>query len=136
MEQYPAPAKPGPASDITAQPPPSRIPEAIERPKHPAANRQAIAGRLSSDAMLLDLKELDVRQVVQIQQRLRGLGHYLGKIDGIVGPRTLDALRAHAAERFAVSRRLLQEGQLTPELAPLLSPNAGSAPTPQSPPPE
>jgi hypothetical protein len=129
VEQHPAPAQQGATSDVTQKPSPvSRIPEAIEPPKtapprSPAANRQPTAGRSSIEATLLDLRKLDARQVVQLQERLRGLGYYLGKIDGIVGPQTLNALGAHAAHQFAVSRRLLQDGQLTPELAPLVSPN-------------
>jgi peptidoglycan hydrolase-like protein with peptidoglycan-binding domain len=74
------------------------------------------------------LSELDVAQVTLLQQRLRERGLYLGRIDGIVGPQTRGAVQAILRERFELERRLLEQGQITTELAELVGVNGPRLP--------
>lgn len=127
IEEYPAPAEP------TTEDAETRIPEAIEVPGPPPKAEGARRGAtnapidvsevervMGSDARLLDLEMLDAAQVTLLQQRLRERGHYLGRIDGIVGPQTRAAVASAARERFTLSQRLLQQGQITSELAAMI----------------
>lgn len=70
-----------------------------------------------TDATLIDLKTLNTEDVRQLQQTLQQRGHYKGELDGIVGPQTRAALRAVLAEQFALNQRLINQGQLTEQLA-------------------
>lgn len=155
IEQYPGP------DDGVTEGSDTRIPEAIQpQPKKPSVTAkpalptdgsssraqsasidpreiQRVFGR---DAFLVDLETLNSAQVTRLQTRLRELGHYLGVIDGIIGPKTRAALSAVIADQFALSQRLLQQDQLTTELATqvglegaALAPRA-TPPTPSRPP--
>jgi hypothetical protein len=126
IEDYPA------APSAATTDPATRIPEVVEEPtpagsapkRQPAASSaiapsevQRVLGR---DTDALALSELDVAQVTLLQQRLREHGLYLGRIDGIVGPQTRAAVQALLRERFELARRLLEQGQMTSELAELV----------------
>lgn len=69
------------------------------------------------DVALIDLKTLDKEQVTTLQQALQQRGHYLGTVDGIVGPKTRSALTAMLAEQFSLNQRLVNHGQITQQLA-------------------
>lgn len=133
IEQYP-----GPNDGVVTEELDTRIPEQIQRtPKNPSLGptpapmtepgspRAQVAGIdpkeiqrvFGQDALVLDLDTLTSAQVTRLQTRLRELGHYLGVIDGIIGPKTRAALSAVIADQFALSQRLLQQNQLTTELA-------------------
>lgn len=75
---------------------------------------QRVFGR---DAQVVALDTLEPAQVARLQTRLREQGHYLGAIDGIVGPKTQAALQALLQDQLALSQRLLQQNKLTTELA-------------------
>lgn len=132
IEQYP-----GPNDGITEESD-TRIPEEIQpKPKKPSLSPtpapvttprslgaqgagidpKEIQRVFGQDALVLDLDTLSSAQVTRLQTRLRELGHYLGIIDGVIGPKTRAALSAVIADQFALSQRLLQQNQLTTELA-------------------
>jgi peptidoglycan hydrolase-like protein with peptidoglycan-binding domain len=69
------------------------------------------------DVTLVDLKSLDNEQVRQLQQTLQERGHYRGNVDGIVGPQTRSALTALLAEQYSLNQRLVNQGQITQQLA-------------------
>jgi len=150
IEQYPGP------DDGVVQESDTRIPEEIE----PKAKEPSISPKPSSatdpgnvraqntsidpkeiqrvfgqDALVLELDTLNSAQVTRLQTRLRELGHYLGIIDGIIGPKTRAALSALIADQFALSQRLLQQDQLTTELAAQVGLGGGAlaAPRPAQP---
>jgi len=70
-----------------------------------------------TDVSLIDLKSLNTEDVRALQQTLQQRGHYKGELDGIVGPQTRAALRAVLGEQFALNQRLVNQGQLTEQLA-------------------
>lgn len=125
IEEYPG------ANDTATDSAEAVIPEAIAPAPlvRPAPKVRAVAPAGSSidarevqrvfgqDTSVLDLTTLDAKQVTRLQQRLREMGHYLDKLDGIVGPKTTAALQAMIADQYALSQRLLRQGQMTTELA-------------------
>lgn len=146
IEQYPGP------SDGLTEESDTRIPEEIQpKPGKPSvgATPSSTTGPSSlraqstsidpkevqrvfgQDALVLELDTLNSAQVTRLQTRLRELGHYLGLIDGIIGPKTRAALSAVVAEQFALSQRLLQQNQLTTDLAAQVG--LGAAPLPPRP---
>jgi hypothetical protein len=148
IEQYP-----GPNDGVTVESD-TRIPEEIQpQPKKPSAtpspltdpsnpraqsasiDRKEIQRVFGQDALVLELDTLNSAQVTRLQTRLRELGHYLGVVDGIIGPKTRAALSAVIADQFALSQRLLQQNQLTTELASQVGLEAASlaAPRPAQP---
>lgn len=70
-----------------------------------------------SDARVIPLASLDAARITQLQLRLRELGHYHGTVDGVAGPQTKAALLALARAQFTLKQRLLQQEQLTSDLA-------------------
>lgn len=70
-----------------------------------------------SDVSLIDLASLDNEQVKLLQQQLQERGHYRGGVDGIVGPKTRAALTALLAEQYSLEQRLVNQGQITAEIA-------------------
>jgi len=70
-----------------------------------------------TDVSLIELSSLDSEQIRQLQQQLQQRGHYRGAIDGIVGPKTRSALTALLAEQYSLNQRLVNQGQITEQLA-------------------
>jgi Putative peptidoglycan binding domain len=69
------------------------------------------------DVALIDLKTLNKDQVRQLQQRLHERGFYRGKVDGAMGPQTRNALTGLMAQQYALNQRLVNQGQITEQLA-------------------
>jgi len=126
--------------------PATRIPEAVEpaapRPatSKPTAARSSSSGSASSspssstrgasmidpsevqrvfgsDTRLIALDSLDAATVTRMQARLQELGHYHGPVDGIAGPQTRAALGAYSRAQQALKQRLIEQNQLTTDLA-------------------
>jgi hypothetical protein len=70
-----------------------------------------------TDAAVVDLKLLSTAQVRALQQTLQQRGHYRGPLDGRMGPKTRAAMTGLLAEQFALEQRLLNQGQITDQLA-------------------
>jgi peptidoglycan hydrolase-like protein with peptidoglycan-binding domain len=56
--------------------------------------------------------DLSAAQVEEVQKRLHAAGHYQGRIDGLIGPQTIAAIRD-----FQTENQLPVTGTLTPETA-------------------
>ncbi len=76
------------------------------------------------DAQLLELGAMTPDQIRSLQQSLQEKGRYHGKIDGIVGPQTRAGLMATLAEQYALTQRLIGQGQITGQLASSLGLNS------------
>lgn len=135
IEEYPGP------NDGVRNPadPATRIPEAVEpaAPKpatpKPTAARAGSDGSTSSvrgtidpsevqrvfgsDTRLIAIDALDAATVTRMQARLHELGHYHGPVDGIAGPQTRAAIGAYSRAQQALKQRLIQQNQLTTDLA-------------------
>jgi peptidoglycan hydrolase-like protein with peptidoglycan-binding domain len=137
IEEYP-----GPTDGVTTEsdtripeeihPPPKKTTKARAKASSPgtAATAGTAQGRavmsidarevqrvFGQDSSVLSLATLDAASVTRLQTRLRDLGHYLGEIDGVMGPKTRAALDAVIADQFRLSKRLLQQNQLTTDFA-------------------
>jgi hypothetical protein len=69
------------------------------------------------DAALVDINSLNSEDAKKLQQALKDRGHYQGQVDGVVGPQTRAALNAVVAQQFALTRRLINQGQITSQFA-------------------
>jgi hypothetical protein len=69
------------------------------------------------DTTLVELKSLNRDQVKHLQQTLLDRGYYRGPVDGLVGPKTRSGLTSMLAEQFAMNQRLINQGQITKQLA-------------------
>ncbi len=154
IERYPGP------NDGVVDETEARIPEAIHpppaRPRAPARRSAAVDSAPAPNAPtsasangsvdpsevqrvfgrgteLLQLSELSPAQIARLQTRLRDLGHYLGRIDGVAGPKTRAALVALAHAQLALSQRLLLSNQLTQGLAEQVGLEPARGATPASP---
>jgi hypothetical protein len=111
------PAAPKPA---TSKPSAARSPTASvaspssERPSIDPSEVQRVFG---SDTRLIAIDSLDASTVTRMQARLQELGHYHGPVDGIVGPQTRAALGAYKRAQQALKQRLIEQNQLTTDLA-------------------
>jgi hypothetical protein len=141
---------PGPNDGVRDEPDNTRIPEEIRpAPDHgsslrphaasPASPAGPGSGAISSidpsevqrvmgrDAGVIALASLEPARVTRMQERLRELGFYQGTVDGRVGPKTRAALAAYARAQFTLKQRLLQQNQLTTDLARQLGVEASPA---------
>jgi len=91
-----------------------------------------------SDARLIALSSLDASTVTRLQMRLHELGHYMGPVDGVVGPKTRAALEAFNRAQFALKQKLLTKDQMTVDSAeqlgiePAMRSNAAPPPLPEN----
>ena len=135
IEEYPGP------NDGVRNPadPATRIPEAVEPAAPKPATSKPTAARSSSsgvgstagatidpsevqrvfgsDTRLISIDSLDAATVTRMQARLQELGHYHGPVDGIVGPQTRAAIGAYSRAQQALKQRLIEQNQLTTDLA-------------------
>lgn len=131
----------------------TRVPEAIEKapPAQSSSDQKASSNQASADMdQKTDQKEIDQKQVQQVfgqqasvvnltsldhaeirnmQQRLKDLGYYMGRVDGIAGPQTRAALSSISHAQFLLSYRMLQKGQMPSQLAESLGVGNGIVPT-------
>lgn len=114
MNSHAEPAAPAPsARPSAAEAAPSR-----RNPNGLAAVEPSEAQKVFGvDAAVVDLKRLSLAQVASLQQTLRQRGHYRGPIDGLMGPKTRAAMTALLVEQFALEQRLLDQDQITDQLA-------------------
>jgi len=127
-----APIAPEPTAEVPSTPSTSSDPHgsmgmSLQQPIN-SADVQKVFGM---DATLIELKSLNRDQVKQLQQTLLERGHYRGPVDGMVGPKTRSGLTAMLAEQFAMNQRLINQGQITRQLASTLGLDS-SARTPVS----
>ncbi|HKO93116.1 MAG TPA: peptidoglycan-binding domain-containing protein [Polyangiaceae bacterium] len=78
------------------------------------------------DTTLVELKSLNREQIKHLQQTLLERGHYRGPVDGLIGPKTRSGLTAMLAEQFAMNQRLINQGQITGQMASTLGLDSGS----------
>ncbi|MEY2937341.1 MAG: putative peptidoglycan binding domain [Pseudomonadota bacterium] len=107
------------ASSATAIP--SEIQETnragVAPPAEPAIDASQVQKVFGMDVSLIDLKSLSKEQAKQLQQRLSERGFYRGKVDGVMGPQTKNALSGLMAQQFALNQRLVSQGQITEQFA-------------------
>ncbi len=136
IEEYPGPSD-GVRDESDAD---TRIPEQIHpAPKPPAGprphaaspatpaagdsasktmiDRSEVQRVFGSDTGVIALGSLGPSGITQLQVRLRERGHDPGPVDGVMGPKTRAALQAYSRAQFTLKQRLLQQDQLTTDLA-------------------
>jgi hypothetical protein len=62
---------------------------------------------------VIDLGSLTPDQSRALQRQLASAGYYHGKVDGIIGPGTRQALSKMLERQYMLNQRLLREGKLT-----------------------
>jgi hypothetical protein len=135
IEAYPGPRDGMPEENGAASPADTRIPEQINpaprkpglmppasSPKagQPGASRiepSEVQRVFGSDVNIVALSSLQPAQVTRLQARLHELGHYQGVVDGVAGPQTRAALQAYARAQLSLKQRLLEQNQLTTDMA-------------------
>jgi putative peptidoglycan binding protein len=80
-------------------------------------------------ASLIDIKSLNTDEAKNLQQRLKDLGYYKGEIDGVAGPQTKSALSSLVRSQFALTQRLVEQGQMPTQLANTLGLRTDIVPT-------
>ena len=159
IEEYPArpedtrnPADPAWRIPEEVQPAPSKAPTPPRRApvtwgtSSPERSSTIDPGEVQrvfgSDMRLIAIESLDRPAVTRMQQRLQALGHYHGRLDGIAGPQTRAALTAYSRAQQAMKQRLIENNQLTTDLAEQLGVEPSTSPSvprprsvPPSPPP-
>lgn len=123
---------------------PTSAAPASAAPASATIDRSEVQRVFGTDARLIALDSLDAGTITRMQTRLRELGHYRGPVDGIAGPQTRAALGAYARAQLSLKQRLIQQNQLTTDMAEQLGvepstrqtmprslPDMGSDPAPQ-----
>jgi peptidoglycan hydrolase-like protein with peptidoglycan-binding domain len=59
----------------------------------------------TEETQRFQLSALSSEQVQDLQQRLKGMGHYQGEVDGVVGPQTRAALRRFFQEQIQLANQ-------------------------------
>jgi hypothetical protein len=80
-------------------------------------DRNQIQRVFGTDATVIDLKSLGANEIRNVQQTLKDRGLYQGQVDGVMGPQTRAALSAMLSQQYALNQRLINQGQLTGQLA-------------------
>jgi len=62
---------------------------------------------------VVDLSSLTPDQSRALQQTLARRGYYHGKVDGVIGPETRNAVGKLLARQFALNQRLVRQGRVT-----------------------
>ncbi|MEY4550554.1 MAG: putative peptidoglycan binding domain [Pseudomonadota bacterium] len=117
-----APSDKASTSSVTS---PTGIPSEIQQanragvapPAEPSIDSSQVQRVFGMDVSLIDLKSLSKEQAKQLQQRLSERGFYRGKVDGVMGPQTKNALSGLMAQQFALNQRLVSQGQITEQFA-------------------
>lgn len=86
-------------------------------PSEPAIDPGQVQKVFGMDVSLIDLKSLNSDQIKQLQQSLSERGFYRGKVDGLMGPQTKNALSGLMAQQFALNQRLVSQGRITEQFA-------------------
>jgi hypothetical protein len=123
----PAPRKPSVTPRSTQAAPASAAGAATGDRSSSPIDPSEVQRVFGSDVELIALSSLAPGQVTRLQLRLRDLGHYLGRIDGIAGAQTRAALQGYTRSQFALKQRLLQQNQLTTDLAEQLGVHEGTS---------
>lgn len=76
-------------------------------------DRQDIQKVFGSDAEVVSLNELDEEKIKSVQQELKDMGFYQGEVDGKLGPRTKSALNKFSDRQASLTRKLIDNNQLT-----------------------
>jgi hypothetical protein len=136
-----APMAPEPTAEVPSTPSTNMEPHGSMGLQQPI-NSAEVQKVFGMDTTLVELKSLNRDQIKHLQQTLLERGHYRGPIDGIAGTKTRSGLTAMLAEQFAMNQRLINQGQITRQLASTLgledsgrTPVAGvdSEPNPRAP---
>jgi putative peptidoglycan binding protein len=80
-------------------------------------DRNQIQRVFGTDTTIVDLKSLGTGEIRNLQQTLKDRGLYHGQVDGVLGPQTRAALSAMISQQYALNQRLINQGQLTGQLA-------------------
>jgi peptidoglycan hydrolase-like protein with peptidoglycan-binding domain len=87
--------------------------QGVAPPSEPSIDPSQVQRVFGMDVALIDLKALNSEQIKQLQQRLSERGFYRGKVDGLMGPQTKNALSGLMAQQYALNQRLVGQGQIT-----------------------
>lgn len=89
----------------------------VAPPAEPSIDPGQVQRVFGMDTALIELKTLNSDQIKQLQQVLSERGFYRGKVDGLMGPQTKNALSGLMAQQFALNQRLVSQGQITEQFA-------------------
>jgi len=109
----------------------TRTPEAVQQSEAQNPNRQEqqmgatsraidpseVQKVFGKQASVVDIKSLDSQEIESLQQRLKTLGFYKGKVDGLAGAQTRAAIGRMVHSQFVMAQRLLQAGAMPSQLA-------------------
>jgi hypothetical protein len=115
--EQPATVQPEPTAEVPSTPHATAMDPHGSMGMNQPINSADVQKVFGMDVALVDLKALGPEQIKHLQQTLLDRGHYRGPVDGVVGPKTRSALTAMLAEQFAMNQRLINQGQITEQLA-------------------
>ena len=111
-----APMAPEPTAEVPATPTTTMDPHGAMGLQQPI-NSAEVQKVFGMDTTLVELRSLSRDQIKHLQQTLLERGYYRGPVDGLVGPKTRSGLTSMLAEQFAMNQRLINQGQITKQLA-------------------